>query len=63
MTTAELDSYRIYYADIQQLLNEGFIEKIKQCRKTAERMTEAHNPLWLGRYKADRRFPCDDTGL
>lgn len=29
MTTAELDSYRIYYADIQQLLNEGFIEKIK----------------------------------
>ena len=30
MTTAELDSYRIYYADIQQLLNEGFIEKIKR---------------------------------
>jgi hypothetical protein len=29
MTTAQLDSYRIYYADIQQLLNEGFIEKIK----------------------------------
>ena len=36
MTTAELDSYRVYYADIQQLLNEGFIEKIKQCGKTAE---------------------------
>lgn len=30
MTTAQLDSYRIYYADIQQLLNEGFIEKIKR---------------------------------
>lgn len=29
MTTAQLDSYRIYYADIQQLLNEGIIEKIK----------------------------------
>ena len=29
MTTAQLDSYRIYYADIQQLLNEGYIEKIK----------------------------------
>lgn len=26
MTTAELDSNRIYYADIQQLLNEGFNE-------------------------------------
>ena len=30
MTTAQLDSYRIYYADIQQLLSEGFIEKIKR---------------------------------
>ncbi|MCI8609794.1 MAG: hypothetical protein HFE73_09135, partial [Firmicutes bacterium] len=30
MTTAELDSYRIYYADIQQLLKEGFIEKVKR---------------------------------
>ncbi len=30
MTTAQLDSYRIYYADIQQLLNEGYIEKIKR---------------------------------
>lgn len=30
MRTAELDSYKIYYADIQQLLNEGFVEKIKQ---------------------------------
>ena len=30
MTTAQLDSYRIYYADIQQLLNDGFIEKIKR---------------------------------
>ncbi|MEH2940862.1 type IV toxin-antitoxin system AbiEi family antitoxin domain-containing protein [Lawsonibacter sp. JLR.KK007] len=30
MTTAQLDSFRIYYADIQQLLNEGFIEKIKR---------------------------------
>lgn len=30
MTTAQLDSYKIYYADIQQLLNEGFIEKIKR---------------------------------
>ena len=30
MTTAQLDSCRIYYADIQQLLNEGFIEKIKR---------------------------------
>ena len=30
MTTAQLDSYRIYYADIQQLLTEGFIEKIKR---------------------------------
>ena len=30
MTTAELGSYKIYYADIQQLLNEGFIEKIKR---------------------------------
>ena len=29
MTTAQLDSYTIYYADIQQLLNEGIIEKIK----------------------------------
>ena len=29
MTTAQLDSYRIYYANIQQLLNDGFIEKIK----------------------------------
>ncbi len=31
MTTAQLDSYRIYYADIQQLLNEGYIEKIKRA--------------------------------
>ncbi len=30
MTTAQLDSCRIYYADIQQLLNEGFVEKIKR---------------------------------
>ena len=30
MTTAQLDSSRIYYADIQKLLNEGFIEKIKR---------------------------------
>ncbi len=30
MTIADLDSYRIYYADIQKLLNEGFIEKIKR---------------------------------
>ncbi len=30
MTTAELNSYRIYYANIQQLLSEGFIEKIKR---------------------------------
>lgn len=30
MTTAQLNSYRIYYADIQQLINEGFIEKIKR---------------------------------
>ena len=29
MTTAQLDSCKIYYADIQKLLNEGFIEKIK----------------------------------
>ena len=26
MTTAELDSYKIYYANIQQLLNKGFID-------------------------------------
>ena len=30
MTTAQLDSCKIYYADIQKLLNEGFIEKIKR---------------------------------
>ena len=30
LTTAQLNSYRIYYADIQQLLNDGFIEKIKR---------------------------------
>lgn len=30
MTTAQLASYRIYYADIQQLLKEGFVEKIKR---------------------------------
>ena len=30
MTTAQLDSSRIYYADIQKLLNEGYIEKIKR---------------------------------
>lgn len=30
MTTAQLVSCRIYYADIQRLLNEGFIEKIKR---------------------------------
>lgn len=30
MTTAQLGAGRIYYADIQQLLNEGFIEKIKR---------------------------------
>ena len=29
MTTAELDSYKLYYADIQKLLDEGLIEKIK----------------------------------
>ena len=31
MTTAQLDSYRIYYADIQQLLNEG--RKIRKAGK------------------------------
>lgn len=30
MTTAQLNFNKIYYADIQQLLNEGFIEKIKR---------------------------------
>ena len=30
MTTAQLDSSRIYYAVIQKLLNEGYIEKIKR---------------------------------
>ena len=30
MTTAQLGSCKIYYADIQQLLDEGFIEKIKR---------------------------------
>ena len=29
MTTAELNSYKLYYADIQKLLDEGLIEKIK----------------------------------
>ena len=29
MTTAELNSYKLYYADIQKLLEEGLIEKIK----------------------------------
>lgn len=30
MTTAQLDNCRIYYTDIQQLLRESFIEKIKR---------------------------------
>ncbi|WP_312813175.1 type IV toxin-antitoxin system AbiEi family antitoxin domain-containing protein [Sedimentibacter sp.] len=30
LTTAELTSYKIYYADIQRLLSEGFIEKVKR---------------------------------
>ena len=30
MTTAELNSYKFYYADIQKLLNEGWIEKVKR---------------------------------
>lgn len=30
MTTAQLGSEKIYYADIKQLLDEGFIEKIKR---------------------------------
>lgn len=30
MTTAELNSYKFYYADIQKLLNEGLIERVKQ---------------------------------
>ena len=30
MTTAQLDSYRIYYPDIRLLLNAGYIEKIKR---------------------------------
>lgn len=29
MATAQLDSHRSYYADIRQLLNGGFVEKIK----------------------------------
>ena len=29
MTTAELNSYKLYYADIQKLLDEGLIEKVK----------------------------------
>ena len=30
MTTAELNSYKLYYADIQKLLNEGLIERVKR---------------------------------
>lgn len=30
MTTAELNSEKLYYADIQQLIDEGFIERVKR---------------------------------
>lgn len=30
MTTAQFSSVKLYYRDIQRMLNEGFVEKIKR---------------------------------
>lgn len=62
MTTAQLSSVKLYYRDIQRMLNEGLIEKIKRGYYH-----------WIGSYGKDeiviinRLFPdgvlCMDTAL